>query len=152
MRVLSKAALKLPVFCCSATLIWRQRLTGNCPRPSYYCYLYEAKLCLLKFILLFFFSQRTPLHESAFQGRLEFCRLLVESKADVAARDRCFSPPPSRHLSLTISLAAKAELHSNTPSTGIKPASSHTCAALARLNDAPPRLRPAPRTINTFLL
>jgi hypothetical protein len=152
MRVLSKAALKLPVFCSSATLIWRRRTTCNCPPLHYYCF-YEAKLCLRKLILLLFFSQRTPLHESAFQGRLEFSCLLVESKADVAARDRCFSPLPSHHLSLTICLAAMAELHSNGPSTGIKPPSLHTCAASARRNDALPRLlRPAPRTINTYLL
>jgi hypothetical protein len=46
-----------------------------------------------KLILLLFFSQATPLHRSAAHGHLEVCRLLVESKADVAARNRCFSPP-----------------------------------------------------------
>jgi hypothetical protein len=92
-----------------------------------------------KFILLIFFSQYTPLHDSACRGHLEVCRLLVESKADVAARDRCFSPPPpSHHLSLTICLAAKTELHSNAPSAARKPTLLHTCAALARPNDAPP--------------
>jgi ankyrin repeat protein len=45
-------------------------------------------------ILLLFFSQRTPLHQSAVFGHLEIARLLVESNADVAARNRCFSPPP----------------------------------------------------------
>ena len=91
-----------------------------------------------KFILLLFFSQWTPLHWSASEGRLEVTRLLVESKADVAA-SRCFSPPPSHHLSLTICLAAVAELHSNTLSTSTKPTLLHTCAASARRNDAPPR-------------
>ena len=91
-------------------------------------------------ILLLFFSQQTPLHHSAYFGYLEITRLLVESKADVAARDSmCFSPPPSHHLSLTICLAAVAELHSNAPSTTTKPTSLHTCAASALLNDAPPR-------------
>ncbi len=74
-----------------------------------------------KLTLLISFSQATPLHSSAFYGQLEVVRLLVESKADVAARDRCFSPPPSHHLSLTICLAAMATLHSNGPSTGAKP-------------------------------
>ncbi len=90
-------------------------------------------------ILSLLFSQATPLHCSAMEGRLETCRLLVESKADVAATDGCFSPPPSHHLSLTICLAAGA-LHSNTPSNSTKPASLHTCAASARRNDALPRL------------
>jgi hypothetical protein len=65
---------------------------------------------------------------------------LVESKADVAARDRCFSPPPSHHLSLTICLAAGVALHSNAPSLTTKPTLLHTCAASARRNDALPRL------------
>ncbi len=65
-------------------------------------------------------------------------RLLVESKANVAAKDWCFSPPPSHHLSLTIRLAALGKLHSNSPSTATKPL-LHTCAASALLNDAPPR-------------
>ncbi len=76
----------------------------------YYCF-YEAKLFLRKFILLLFFSLHIPLHMSALDGHLEVTRLLVESKADVAARDRCFSPPPSHHLSLTICLAGLAALH-----------------------------------------
>ena len=118
---------------------------SNCPPLHYYCF-YEAKLFFRKLILFLFFSQRTPLHltltprhESAWKGRLEITRLLVESKADVAARDRCFSPPPSHHLSLTICLAAVAALHSNVPSTSTKPTLLHTCAASALLNDAPPR-------------
>jgi hypothetical protein len=70
---------------------------------AFYC-IYEAKLCLLNLILLLFFSGETPLHSSATNGRLKVTRLLVESKADVAARTMCFSPPPpppSHHLSLT---------------------------------------------------
>jgi hypothetical protein len=44
--------------------------------------------------------QQTPLIYAARQGNLEICRLLIDSKADVAARDRCFSPPRARrHLS-----------------------------------------------------
>jgi hypothetical protein len=65
-------------------------------------------------------------------------QILVESKADVAARARCFSPPPSHHLSLTICLADVAKLHSHGPSTTTKPTLLHTCAASARLNDALP--------------
>ena len=99
-------------------------------------------------IILLFFSHETPLFLSASRGRLDVTRLLVESKADVAARDRCFSPPLSHHLSLTISLAAMAKLHSNLPSSAPKPTLLHTCAASARLNDAPP---PASIVKNTVL-
>ena len=99
----------------------------------------RSSVCASSFLnFLLFFSQCTALHWSALEGCLEVCRLLVESKADVAVRDRCFSPPPSHHLSLTICLAALA-LHSDSPSTSTKPTSLHTCAASARLNDAPPR-------------
>jgi hypothetical protein len=102
---------------------------------------------MIKLILLLFFRQRTPLHYTAWSGQfsamdgvqLEVCRLLVESKADVAAMDRCFSPPPSHYLSLTICVAAVATLLSNTPSTETKPTLLHTCAASARLNDVPSR-------------
>ena len=66
---------------------------SECAPPVVSCVV-QAKLCLRKFILLFSFSQYTPLHFSAHNGHLEVTRLLVESKADVAARDRCFSPPP----------------------------------------------------------
>jgi hypothetical protein len=84
-----------------------RRTSSNCPPlydTYYYYYFYEAKLCLRKLILLLFFRQITPLLDSGQRGQLEICRLLVESKADVAARTRCFSPPPSHHLSLTICL------------------------------------------------
>ena len=84
------------------------------------------------------------MHMSAGNGHLEVTRFLVESKADVAARDRCFSLPPSHHLSLTICLAVVAKLHSNGPSTATKPTLLHTCAASARRNDAPPRSAAAP--------
>ncbi len=99
-----------------------------------------------KLILFLFFSQRTPLHGSARDGRLDVTRLLVESKADVAARDRCFSPPPSHHISLTICLTAMAKLHSNTrQSSPTKPRLLHTCAASARRNDAHPFALPLPQ-------
>ena len=111
---------------------------SNCPPPPSAPHLFSSFSCG-KFILLISFSQWTPLHWSAWNGRLEVTRLLVESKADVAARDQCFSPPPSHHLSLTICLAAMAELHSNGPSTTTNPSLLHTCAASALLNDAPPR-------------
>ena len=116
-----------------------RRTGSNCP-PSLLSLFYEAKLCLRKFILLHSFSQSTPLHWCAHQCLVS--RLLVESKADVAARNRCFSPPPSHHLSLTICLAAVATLHSKSPSPATKPRLLHTCAASARRNDArPPRCR-----------
>ena len=103
-----------------------------------------------KLILLLFFSQYTPLLLSALFGHLEVARLLVESKADVAARTRCFSPPPSHHLSLTICLAAMVAVHSNLPKTKTIPMLLHTCAASALLNDAP--LRAATAQIKTVLL
>jgi hypothetical protein len=116
--------------------MWGRRTTGNC-RPYYYYCFFEANLCFIsKFILSLYFSQNTPLHHSAAIGELEVTRLLVESKADVAAENKCFNPPPSHHLSLTICLAAVATLHSNAPSTRTKPTSLHTCAASARPNDA----------------
>jgi hypothetical protein len=83
--------------------------------------------------------------------QLEVSRLLVESRADVAARTRCFSPPPSHHLSLTICLAAKAKLHSHWPSNNTHTVNKawnrknkakertiffYTCAASAPRNDA----------------
>jgi hypothetical protein len=86
-------------------------------------------------IILLFCSESSPLHCSSAYGHLEITRLLVESKADVDARNRCFSPPPSHHLSLTICHAAVAAVHSNWPSTRKKPTSPHTCAASARRND-----------------
>jgi hypothetical protein len=51
MPLLPMADLKLPVFCCSATLMWGRRPSGNCPPLYYYCF-YEAKLWLWKLILL----------------------------------------------------------------------------------------------------
>jgi hypothetical protein len=134
------ATLKFAVFYSSVTLMWRQMTTGNCRRLSYDNCFFEAKLCLRNLILLLFFSQTTPLHWSAREGHLEISRLLVESKANVAAMSMCFSPPPpSHHRSLTIRLAALTKLHSNWPSTTTKPTSLHTSAVLARCNDVPPR-------------
>jgi hypothetical protein len=60
-------------------------------------------------------------------------RHLIADADAVAARDRCFSPPPSHHVSLTIRLAAVATLHSIMPFTKAKPTLLHTCAASARL-------------------
>ena len=95
-------------------------------------------------IILLFFSHETPLFLSASRGRLDVTRLLVESKADVAARDRCFCPPPCHHVSLTICLVAMVSLHCCVPATALKPTLLHTCAASARRNDAPPRAAAAP--------
>jgi ankyrin repeat protein len=39
-------------------------------------------------LLLVFRYDRTPLHISATNGRLEVCRLLLQSGADVNARDK----------------------------------------------------------------
>ena len=59
---------------------------------------HEAKLFLLIYL---FFSQDTPLILSASEGHAEACRVLVASKADVAARNRCRSPWRARNLPLT---------------------------------------------------
>ncbi len=99
-----------------------------------------------KLIILISFSQSTPLHWSALCDHLAITRLLVESNADVAARDRCFSPPPSHHLALTIYLTAMAKLHSKWPSSATIPTLLHTCAASARLHDAPPPRCRCPNT------
>ncbi len=134
LALLPKVTLKFAVFCCSATLMWTRSAAGNYPPLLLLLLLFDvAKLCLRKFILLIFFSEFTPLHYSAGYDHLEVTRLLVESKADVAARSRCFSPPPSHHLSLTICLAAMAALHSSGPSSKTKPTLLRTCAASARL-------------------
>ena len=106
----------------------------NCRRPLHYC-CYYPKLGLRNLILLLFFSQITPLHGSAREGHLEVCRFLAESKADIAARDRCRSPLRACHGLLT-PVAATAKLHSNTPSTRTRTTLLHIFAVSARRNDA----------------
>ncbi len=83
-----------------------------------------------------------PLHYSACFGRLETCRLLVESRADVQAKKRCCSPRRFRRLPLTLCVLATAKLHFLWPSTGSSPPLLRICEALAPANDA--LLRPAP--------
>ena len=88
LNLLPITALKFAVICCSATLTWIRRTTRNyLPCDCYYHCLYEAKLYSRKLMILLFFRQWTPSHLSAWWGRLETCRLLVESKADVGATD-----------------------------------------------------------------
>jgi ankyrin repeat protein len=53
--------------------------------PNYF--LFETKVCLRLFILLRFFSGKTPLYYSAHHNRLESCRLLLEEGADIHAQD-----------------------------------------------------------------
>ena len=137
------------VFCCSATLMWRRRTTCNCPPPPYNCYcFYEAKLFMRKFILFCFFTDNalhciTLLTMVIFKLPVFWLSRKLTSLRGTG--DSSFSPSPSRHLSLSICLAARAKLHSNSPSTETKPTSLHTCAASARRNDALPRLlRPSP--------
>ena len=62
--------------------------TGGECAPAVVSCVVQAKLCLRKFILLFSFSQGTPLHESAGNGYLEVTRLLVECNADIEAKDK----------------------------------------------------------------
>jgi ankyrin repeat protein len=76
---------------------------------------HEPKLCLL---IHFVFSQNTPLMLSAACGFLELCRVLVASKADVAARNGCRSPWRARNLPLTLrcsvgDTALKLAIHNN---------------------------------------
>ncbi len=67
--------------------MWTRGAGGDCRRPYYdYCF-YEGKLFYRKLILLLFFSQQTPLHDSVSNGHLEVCRLLLERKADLEAMD-----------------------------------------------------------------
>ncbi len=51
-------------------------------------FLMRNKCCLRMLILSLFFSQRTPLHCSVSNGRLDICRLLLQHKADVGAKDK----------------------------------------------------------------
>jgi hypothetical protein len=69
-------------------LMRMQRINSNYPRPYFYYRFYDAKLCLRKLILLLFFSDWTPLHQSAKNGDLEVCRLLLQCNADVEAKTR----------------------------------------------------------------
>ena len=102
-------------------------------------------------LTLFCPSGDQPLHESARLGHLEICRLLVEARADVQAKNRCCSPRRFRRLPLTLCVLAAAKLHSNMPSTAASPTLPRICAALAPANDAllrpapPPALLPAPQ-------
>jgi hypothetical protein len=111
---------------------------SNCPRPPSAPNSFSI-LSRNKFNLPLFYSAGTLLHYVAAHGHLEITSLLVESKADVAARDLYASPPPSHHLSLSICIAVMATLPSHAPSAATKPTLLHTCAASALLNDAPPR-------------
>ncbi len=107
-----------------------------------YCYFHEPKLCFLMLILLLVFRYGdTPLHRSADNGSLEVCRLLVASKADIAAKNRCRSPSRACHGLLT-PVAASAILHSNAPSTLTGPTLLHIFAVSARRNDALAALHP----------
>jgi hypothetical protein len=111
--------LKFAVSCCSAMLMCRQWTMSNYPRTSCYYCIYDAGSHLFELILMLFFIRTIPLHLSASRFHLEISRLLIESKADVAARNRCFGPPPSHHLSesLTVCLAALATQHANALNT-----------------------------------
>ena len=52
------------------------------PKPCFVlCLTFQCSHCC--------FSGSTPLHISAYYGHLETCKVLVSSKADLAARDRC---------------------------------------------------------------
>ena len=113
----------------------RQKQQVISPSVSFY----EPKLCLLIYL---FFSQVTPLIWSAYFGHAEICRVLVASKADVAARARCRSPWRARNLPLTPCVAAMARLHSNGPSTATRPTLLHTFAVSAPRNDAAPPRQP----------
>ena len=90
----------------------------------------------------FLSSGDQPLHQSARWGHLEICRLLVEARADVQAKNRKSAPRRFRRLPLTLCVLATAKRHSNGPSTATTPPLLRICAALAPANNA--LLRPAP--------
>ena len=118
----------------------RCRLSG-CRGAAIVMIILRSKIPFL-FLTRFCSSGNQPLHQSALYGHLETCRLLVEARADVQAKDRCCSPRRFRRLPLTLCVLATAELHSNWPSTATSPPLLRICAALAPANDA--LLRPAP--------
>jgi hypothetical protein len=64
-----------------------------------------------------FRSGNTALHLAALHGQLDVCRLLIESKAHVSAKNRFRHPGAHRHFSLTPWLVteAAAVLHSDLP-------------------------------------
>jgi hypothetical protein len=55
------------------------------PRTPLCPHSFSSFLCS-KLILLLFFSQRTPLPFSAWNGHLEVCRLLLQCNADIEAK------------------------------------------------------------------
>jgi ankyrin repeat protein len=85
------AALKHAACCCSATRTQR-RGTKSTSLP-----LLSHLILINCFVSL---SQDTPLHVSARQGRLQICRLLLASNANVAATNRyaILLPPYFTHL------------------------------------------------------
>jgi hypothetical protein len=127
------ANLKSAACCCTAARM-STRETSDCASLLYF---HETKLCFLMLILfvVFRYCDETPLHCSAYEGKLEVCRLLVESKAYVAARSRCRSPSRARHDLLT-RVTGTAKLLSKAPSTGTRLTLPHIFAVSARRNDA----------------
>ncbi len=109
----------------------------RCAPPEYYAKCgHDFGLVFATFVIPCSCRQRCPLHQSCERGHLEISRFLVESRADVAATDRCRSPLRSRHVPLTPCVAALAPLHSNSPSTAASPPSLSIFAASARRNNA----------------
>ncbi len=85
----------LPSFscCCRATPPSTQKTTRIAPTTALlmkmHCCFYVA-LCLCYSLLISCcFSDWTPLHGAAYDGRVDACRALVSAKADVAARTKC---------------------------------------------------------------
>ena len=91
----------------------------------------ESQICLRLLILLPLISQQTPLHLSARERQLDTCRLLVESKADIAANDRCSNTSRALPLPLTPRAAAVDARRSELPATTWL----HIFAALALRNE-----------------
>jgi ankyrin repeat protein len=63
---------------------------SNCSPHLSALHLFSA---FIKFILLFYFSESTPLHWSSQEGHLEVCRLLLQCNADTEAKDNQYLPP-----------------------------------------------------------
>ncbi len=102
---------------------------------------HEPKLCLL---IRLFFSQQTPLMACAYNGNVETCRLLVASKADVAAKHRCRSPWRARNLPLTPCVAAATTLPPFAPGKTAIPTLLHTLTVSARRDEPRPANRKRP--------
>jgi ankyrin repeat protein len=64
----------------------------GCPGAVIVMIVVTQQNCVL-FLIRFYSSGDRPLHRSAYHGRLEICRLLVDARADLQAKN-IYSLPP----------------------------------------------------------